>query len=463
MGCQAVIAGWSRATHRMEPRSSCDIAIIGGGFAATVALLRLAARPRPGLRLVVVAGSTRPGPGMAYGALSEVFLLNVRAGRMSADPDRPDDFQNWAGCGDADAFLPRKVYGDYLSARFDGACDQVRASGMALCVLPGLASGLEVTPTKAVIQVGCSTIHAASVLLCAGPELKLVAPAVPGRWVARPWPVALEQDQGLAGTGIVIGTGLTAADACLALLDRPRVSRVIAVSADGLWPQPHAACTAPAVPPDDALRSPAALMRHLRGAPDWRAAVDGVRTVANATWQRWDTASRRRAGRLLAGIWNRHRHRLAPEVLLRLADAEATGRLVRRKLLVTSVDAGPDGVRLETCAGSLSADFGVDARGFRLEDGRGDGLAAGLVAAGAARLSGLGIGLAGDASGLVTRAGLAPVRAIGACRLGDLLETTGVPEVRAQTVAALDAALDALPQGRSVRDAGPLAPTTARG
>lgn len=446
----------------MEPRSSCDIAIIGGGFAATVALLRLAARPRPGLRLVVVAGSARPGPGMAYAALGDVFLLNVRAGRMSADPDRPDDFQNFAGCRDADAFLPRRVYGEYLSARFDDACHRVRAGGMALGILPGQATGLQVTPTAAVIEVGDRTILAASVLLCTGPELKLAAAAVPGRWVARPWPVALEQDEALAGSGIVIGTGLTAADACLALLDRPEVSHITAVSADGLWPQPHAACTGPAVPPDDALRSPAALMRHLRAAPDWRAAVDGVRSVANATWQRWDAASRRRAGRLLAGIWNRHRHRLAPEVLLRLADAEAAGRLVRRKLQVTAIDAGPDGVRIETSAGCLAADFGVDARGFRLEDGRGDGLAAGLVAAGAARLSGLGIGLAGDASGLVTPAGLAPVRAVGACRLGDLLETTGVPEVRAQTVAALDAALHGLPRDRPVLDDGQLAGTSAR-
>ncbi len=433
----------------MEPRSSCDLAIVGGGFAATVALLRLAARPVPGLRVVVVAGSERPGPGMAYAALGDLFLLNVRAGRMSADPDRPDDFQSWAGCADPDAFLPRRFYGDYLATRFSGACGQVRSAGVELSVLPGLATGLEVTPTGAVITVEGAALTAASVLLCTGPELKHAAAAVPGRWVDRPWPVALEQDRALAGAGVVIGTGLTAADACLTLLDRPEVSRITAISADGLWPQPHAACTGPVVPPSHALRSPLTLLRHLRGAPDWRAAVDGVRSVAPATWQGWSAVDQRRAGRLLAGIWNRHRHRLAPEVLARLEAAEAAGRLLRRRLLVSAVHARPDGVRIETGAGCLPADFGVDARGFRLEDGRGAGLAAGLVQAGAARLSPLGIGLAGDASGLVTPRGLAPVRAVGACRLGDLLETTGVPEVRAQTVVALDAALEGLsPTGK---------------
>lgn len=441
----------------MEPGSSghlaqWDLAIIGGGFAATVALVSLASRSRAGLRpglgrdlkIVVVAGTHRLGPGMAYAARSDLFLLNVRASRMSVDPDRPGDFQDWAGCDDPDAFLPRRLYGAYLASRFEQALDQVRAAGMDVRVLPDRATGLQVTDTLCTIALAGETITAASVLLCTGPDLKQAAPACAGRWVAQPWPVALEDDAALAGEGIVIGTGLTAADACLALLERPQVSRVTALSADGEWPQPHAPCTGPVVPPPLALRSPSALVRHLRNAPDWRAAIDGVRSVANTTWQGWHPDARRRAGRLLAGVWNRHRHRLAPEVLARLGAAEADGRLVRRKLLVTGVEAGPDGLRIATSAGCLSADFGVDARGFRLEDGRGEGLAAGLVTAGAARLSALGIGLEGDPSGLVTRPGLAPVRAIGACRLGDLLETTGVPEVRAQTVAALDAALDAL-------------------
>ena len=62
------------------------IVIVGGGFSGTVVAANLLRRPpRQPTRLVIVARSEQIGRGVAYAQRSFPFLLNVPAGRMSAN------------------------------------------------------------------------------------------------------------------------------------------------------------------------------------------------------------------------------------------------------------------------------------------------------------------------------------------------------------------------------------------
>ena len=111
--------------------SNATVAIIGGGFSGTVAAIRLLSSPqRGGPTLpfgskIVLVEPGRAGEGLAYRAGPDYWRLNVPAERMSAFPERPDDFLAFArgrnplvSGGD---FLPRSWYGDYLSDRLEAA------------------------------------------------------------------------------------------------------------------------------------------------------------------------------------------------------------------------------------------------------------------------------------------------------------------------------------------------------
>src|SRR5688500_19873383 len=109
--------------------SNATVAIIGGGFSGAVAAIRLLSSPqRGGPTLpfgskIVLVEPGRAGEGLAYRTGPDYWRLNVPAGRMSAFPEKPDDFLEWARARDARIasgdFLPRAWYGDYLAERLD--------------------------------------------------------------------------------------------------------------------------------------------------------------------------------------------------------------------------------------------------------------------------------------------------------------------------------------------------------
>src|SRR5262249_20761202 len=95
--------------------------------------LRQAGRAGLAAKVVLVERRGTVGEGVAYSTREQVHLLNVPAGRMSAWPDRPDDFAVWASrrLGEVKraAFLPRQWYGEYVREALldaaDEACESV--------------------------------------------------------------------------------------------------------------------------------------------------------------------------------------------------------------------------------------------------------------------------------------------------------------------------------------------------
>jgi uncharacterized NAD(P)/FAD-binding protein YdhS len=68
------------------------ILIVGGGFSGAMLAARLTAT---GAAVSLINRDDRFGLGVAYGAAAPWHRLNVRSARMSADPDRSDDFVRW--------------------------------------------------------------------------------------------------------------------------------------------------------------------------------------------------------------------------------------------------------------------------------------------------------------------------------------------------------------------------------
>src|SRR5882762_1920936 len=103
----------------MSPQRT--VVIVGAGFSGTlVAANLLRSQHWATTHIVLVERSTSVARGKAYADREYPYLLNVPAGRMSADPNAPLDFLAFAQHRIPDAtaedFLPRALYGQYLES-----------------------------------------------------------------------------------------------------------------------------------------------------------------------------------------------------------------------------------------------------------------------------------------------------------------------------------------------------------
>src|SRR5580698_11261761 len=95
------------------------LVIVGAGFSGTVLAANLLRRPPAAATdIVLIERGSTMGRGVAYATRDFPYLLNVPAGRLSADSKDPLQFLRFAQrrlpAADGEDFLPRALYGDYL-------------------------------------------------------------------------------------------------------------------------------------------------------------------------------------------------------------------------------------------------------------------------------------------------------------------------------------------------------------
>jgi len=66
---------------------------------------------------------------------------------------------------------------------------------------------------------------------------------------------------------------------------------------------------------------------HVERGGDWRSVVDGLRPHTQRLWRELPLPSKRRFLEHARAWWDVHRHRMAPQVERRIAEAISTGRL----------------------------------------------------------------------------------------------------------------------------------------
>ena len=446
-------------TQRLRPASAYTVAIIGGGASGAAAAIHLALKTTHPLRLVMLEPARRVGRGVAYSAVGEHLLLNVPAGKLSLDPDRPDDFLRWAqsrgrnaGAGE---FLPRSLFGDYVQSSLANAlhrcADRVEFERHAH---EAVACWMDDDGRPCVRASDGRLIRADQVILALGhappripTELRPIAesrgfvrdPWAPG-WAAR---VAKS-----ARRVLFVGSGLTMLDAAITLDRTGFDGDMVAVSRRGLRPAVHAPSDAGAHADWAASLEPGSLreltrsIRERAGADHWRGVLDALRPHTQRLWGRLGPSEQARAMRRLAVYWDAHRHRCPPKTAAEIESLRACGRL-------------------EICAAAIRTarlrdgriEIGLDQRGFgRLDRERFDAvvlctgpeadvrrrrsaLAECLLESGAATAHPLGVGFSTARDGAAIQRDGAPsawLTAIGSLRRGDLWESTAIPEISRQ-------------------------------
>lgn len=441
-----------------QPR---DIIIIGAGFSGTLLaaqLLRLGQT-----HVTLVERETDVGLGVAYRTKFGCHLLNVPAAKMSAFPDVPGHFVDWLTGKGHDpnktptAFMPRTLYGAYLQevlatavlAAPPGSLDRVRDSATGIELRDGrvqvrLASGRKLEAARVVLALGN---HSPGPPSADYDRAFLENP----RYLADPWKagalgaIALDEDV------LLVGTGLTMVDVAMALEETGHRGRLFAVSRHGLLPRPHKLADAyPSFIGPDAPTRTRDLLRLIRNRVrlaaeqgiDWRPVFDSLRPHVQTIWQSLDIDERERFLRHARLYWDIHRHRVAPEIHVRIEEMRVMGKLAVAAGRVLAFHPRENGftavVRLRGSRAErpLSVGAVINCTGpqndyEKLEEP----LVKALRERGLCRPHSLRAGLeVGKQGELIDAGGAASDRlfALGALRVGALWETTAVPELRVQ-------------------------------
>lgn len=449
-------------------REHSTVAVVGGGASGTLVASMLVRRS-PDAHVVIVDPCERLGRGVAYATDCPRHLLNVPARKMSAVPSEPEHFVRWlaanttAGYGPA-SFVPRSLYGDYLSelaaSAWSAAPDRIRHVR---------ALALEVRDEHEGLRIRCSSgesIDADALVIASGNAAPAPWPNISPdahrtkRYFESAWDpgaiVPLLPEEPV----LLLGTGLTAVDAVFGLRHNGHRGTITMVSRRGLLPHEHRVFDAPpsAVPEAktvaellDAVRTMVRGMEEPGG--NWRGVIDDVRPRTNELWKALSLEEQRRFLRHALPYWNVHRHRLAPESAKEFAELVASGSvrvIAGRTAEITSHGGAlrtPIAVRGSTDVLTIDAARVINCSGpqhdFRKLQ---NPLLQSMLAHGSMAPNPLGIGVRVAENGaLVDADGSTSTRlfAIGPARFGTLIETTAIPEIREQARALAESLANA--------------------
>ena len=344
----------------MTPFPERHAIIVGGGASGVLLAYQLLQHPELDFRVTLIEKRSEVGRGLAYHTGNSEHLLNVRAANMSALPDEPDHFWRWLStrtdrlplCPDPYCFVPRRIYGDYIASLIEpfvssgqGPRQLTIIRGECVAVSEGwddvtvsLADGSRLIGDFAILATG----HDAATARSAWHADPWISPSVPG----------FSRD----ATVLILGTGLTMADYVLTLLREGHRGPIIAISRRGLMAKGHRRTAAVSVAEENVPfgASASTLLRwfrrriaaHAADGGDWRSVIDAIRPFSQRLWRELPLASKRSFLEHARAWWDVHRHRMAPEVEARVAQAIADGQLTVKAAKLIGIAGGAGGARV---------------------------------------------------------------------------------------------------------------------
>jgi uncharacterized NAD(P)/FAD-binding protein YdhS len=315
------------------------IGIVGGGASGVLTAIQCWRKLGSGADLRVFEPAPSLGRGKAYGGEDAENILNVPAGKMSAYPDRPEDFAQWIARQHPEAqesrhwpFVPRRYFGDYLGSQLDGIPEGSLVHVRAKVV--SVSAGYR----EYRLQLEDGAVHEVDYLVLAtgyGQDLVPRLASYASRLRDRIVPAAAVEKLNpgrFSGHVLILGSGLTALDSWRRLRKDPKLTFTF-LSRRGLLPEPHGAPGSASVElPTLAGMSPLQIFQVLRcihrsQGGSWALIADQVRTQAQRIWSCWTDKEKARFVRHMKPYWEVIRHRMPKSVADELARDVSEGRV----------------------------------------------------------------------------------------------------------------------------------------
>lgn len=348
------------------------IAIIGGGFSGTMVAVHLIDNSHQPTRIVIINEAETFNKGIAFNPYSKHHLLNVPAAKMSAFPDKPAHFLDWV-CSRAEfsnrdrnvigsAFLPRYLYGEYLTEVWQEAARQVRQKNIVVevknttvedlhivddTVTLTLANGEKVTAAQCVISTGNHVPR--------NPRILNRDFFNSPRYFQNPWNVDCVRNADKNLPVLIVGNGLTMVDTVLGLLEHNFGNEIFSVSPNGfnILPHRHGALTYPHLAnelhDDMRLHEVVSLFRkHMRLIREFGLSaeplIDSLRPHTQRIWQGLTHREKDIFMSRLRHFWGVARHRIPLHIHDKIQQLQIERRLhIRAGQLIEMIEV-PNGV-----------------------------------------------------------------------------------------------------------------------
>tara|TARA_R110002072_G_scaffold172324_9_gene326408 strand:+ start:2805 stop:4217 length:1413 start_codon:yes stop_codon:yes gene_type:complete len=232
------------------------IAIIGGGFTGTMTAVQLIELAKGSLEILLINEQGTLNRGIAYNPYSEKHLLNVIAGKMSAYPNQPNHFLDWVMEQPqfiskdrtliSNAYLPRRIYGDYLMAIWENALKLAASKNIQVEVIQDLVTDLFPKENKVTVSL-CNneTLEADVCVIASGnniprnPTIKNTFFFNSKNYFQNPWKKESVESIDRDLPVLIIGNGLTMVDTVLGLLEEGFNGEIYSISPNGFNILPH--------------------------------------------------------------------------------------------------------------------------------------------------------------------------------------------------------------------------------
>ena len=461
------------------------IAIIGGGYTGAAVAIHLSrASPRK-LDIAILEPRQELGRGVAYSSTDPDHRINGPTAAHFLYPEKPTHFTDWftadgGPVGDPDAlddlgraFPRRSEMGRYIGGEL-AAHANGNPSNSAIRHIRDRAIDITATDDGYVVHLVSGATLAADMAIIttsnAAPSVPSVLEPVashPG-FFPDPWDLERMAEIPNGAEALIIGTGLTMADAALTVVRSRPLTTITAISRRGRLPQTYRR-----TPPTETLwealnwTAPRFVARHGRpvtvnnilavlrrdisalmaAGDEWQIAIDDLRDAAHQLRPALPAAEQSRFIRHLWPWYETHRFRFPPQIEKKVDQLREIGRLnIQAARLGSSwpedgrinVSLTPRGTNQKEL---LSFDAVINCTGpQRRPRETGDPFLKNLVAAGYLTDNHLGLGVEVDAACRAIGAGGAAIpriRVFGPLTRGRFGEMNGVPHTAAQIVTVM--------------------------